>query len=136
MSQENARLVKQGYDHFKNGDIPSLLSLYSDDIEWQLPKMENVPFSGTRVGLDRVREFFAELDRNQEMKSFEPREFLADGDRVVVLGNYEWVVKETGRTFRAEFAHVYRVKDGKIISMQEYTDTGAASAAYQKAMSA
>ena len=136
MSADNANLVKKGYDDFRNGDLESLLSLYSEDIEWILPEMEKVPVSGKRKGLDQVRQFFKDLDENQEALSFEPREFIAQGDRVVVLGRYEWRIKATGRNFSSDFAHVYRVKNGKITSMQEYTDTAAAVNANQKAMTA
>lgn len=136
MSAENANLVKKGYDAFRDGDLEGLLSLYAEDIEWILPEMNDVPISGKRKGLDQVRQFFNALDENQEALSFEPKEFIAQGDRVVVLGQYEWRVKTTGRNFSSDFAHVYTVKNGKITSMQEFTDTAAAMSANQKAMTA
>lgn len=136
MSAENANLVKKGYDAFRDGDLEGLLSLYAEDIEWILPEMNDVPISGQRKGLDQVRQFFNALDENQEALSFEPKEFIAQGDRVVVLGQYEWRVKSTGRNFSSDFAHVYTVRNGKITSMQEFTDTAAAVKANQKAMTA
>ncbi|MGH9883346.1 MAG: nuclear transport factor 2 family protein [Pyrinomonadaceae bacterium] len=47
---ENTNLVQQVYENFKSGDIKALLNLLSDDIEWQLPEIENVPFAGKRRG--------------------------------------------------------------------------------------
>jgi ketosteroid isomerase-like protein len=76
------------------------------------------------------------VEANQETLEFEPREFIAQGDKVVSLGHYRWRVKTTGREFSSDFAHVFTVRDGKIVSFQEYTDTASAARAYQKSAAA
>ncbi len=43
--------------------------------------------------------------------------------RVVVLGTYTGRRKETGREVRAQFAHVWGVRDGRVVRFQQYTDT-------------
>jgi ketosteroid isomerase-like protein len=134
--QENTRVVQQAYENFKSGNIQALLDLFSEDIQWHLPEMENVPFAGRRQGREQVRQFFANLADSQEVKHFELKEFIAQGDKVVALGYYLWRVKPTGREFAADWAHVWTVRDGKLKSLHEYTDTAAASSAYQKAQSA
>ena len=134
--QENTRLVQQAYENFKGGDIQSLLGLLSDDAEWRLPEIENVPFAGQRRGREEVAQFFATLADAQETRQFEPQEFIAQGDKVVALGRYSWHVKSTGRSYGGDWAHVFTVRDGKIVGFHEYTDTAAAAAAYQKAASA
>ncbi len=50
MKKENTKLVQQVYENFKNGDIKALLNLLSDNIEWHLPEIKNVPFAGKRRG--------------------------------------------------------------------------------------
>jgi uncharacterized protein len=134
--QENTAVVQQAYDNFKNRDIDGLLSLFSEEITWELPEMEGVPFGGKRAGLEEVVEFFAMLGMAQEPLRFEPREFFAQGDRVVCLGSYDWRVRETSREFSSDFAHVFTIADGKIAAFQEFMDTAACVAAHQKAMSA
>ena len=52
--QENTNLVQLVYENFKSGDIKALLTLLSDDIEWQLPEIENVPFAGKRRGHEQM----------------------------------------------------------------------------------
>ena len=136
MSEQNKAIVKQAYENFKTGNIEALLNLMSDDIFWTLPEMENVPFSGKRTGRASVAEFFATVGASQESLRFEPREFIAEGDRVVSLGNYEWRVKATSREFSGDFAHVWTIRDGKAVAFHEYTDTAACADAYRKAMSA
>ena len=128
--QDNVKTVQQAYASFKNGDIQTLLGLMSDEVGWQLPEIDNVPFSGSRQGREGVKQFFSMLADSQDVQSFEPREFIAQGDKVVALGSYRWRVKSTGREFGGDWAHVFTVLDGKITGFQEYMDTAAAVAAY------
>jgi ketosteroid isomerase-like protein len=134
--QENTALVQQAYNNFKTGNIQGLLGLLSDDVEWQLPEIENVPFAGKRTGRSAVGEFFASVAETQEVLQFEPREFVAQGDKVVSLGRYRWRVKATGREHGSDFAHVFTIRNGQVVGFQEYTDTAAAAKAFQKAMRA
>jgi hypothetical protein len=41
----NTNIVQNVYENFRAGEIKALLNLLSDDIEWQLPEIENVPFA-------------------------------------------------------------------------------------------
>ena len=134
--QENTAIAQQGYDNFKTGNIEALLNQLSDDITWQLPEMKGVPLGGTRTGRDGVADFFATVARDQEVIEFEPREFVAQGDKVVSLGHYKWRVKETGREFETDFVHVFTIRDGQIVGFREHFDSAVVAAAYQKAMNA
>ncbi|HEY6189949.1 MAG TPA: nuclear transport factor 2 family protein [Pyrinomonadaceae bacterium] len=136
MSEQNKQLVTQAYERFKSGDIRALLGLLSDDVAWQLPETENVPFSGKRSGREQVAQFFQSLGESQDVLQFEPQELIADGDKVVSLGQYKWRVKATGREYGGDWAHVFTVRDGKITGFHEYMDTASAAAAYQKALGA
>lgn len=134
--QENTKLVEQIYEHFKRGDIKALLNLLSVNIEWQLPEIENVPFAGKRRGHEEMGQFFESLVGTQEFQHFDPREFIARGDKVLALGHYACRVKSTGREFGGDFAHVFTVHDGKVIKFHEYMDTAAVAAAHRKDHSA
>ncbi|MEH2552215.1 ketosteroid isomerase-like protein [Bradyrhizobium sp. AZCC 2262] len=93
---ENRQFVEQAYAAFKAGDIPTLLQSLSEDVTWKLPEIENVPFAGERQGRGAVGEFFSTLASLQHARSFEEREFIAQGDKVVVLGHYVCRSKPTG----------------------------------------
>ena len=134
--QDNIAIVQQAYDNFKAGNIPALLALLSDDVDWQLPAMENVPFAGKFTGRDGVGEFFALVGTNQESLRFEGRETIAQGDKVASLGFYQWRVKSTNREFSSDFCHIFTIRDGKIVAFHEFMDTAACANAYRKAMSA
>jgi uncharacterized protein len=134
--QENIAVAQQGYNNFKTGNIAALVAQATDDIVWQLPEVEGVALSGTRTGRDGVTEFFATVARDQEVIEFEPREFVAQNDKVVVLGHYRWRVRNTGREFASDFVHVFTIRDGKIAAFREHFDTAVAAGAYRQAMSA
>lgn len=134
--KENIEVVQKAYQSFKSRNIPALLNLLSDDVTWQLPEMENVPFGGLREGREQVAGFFTALGDSQESLSFEPREFVAQNDKVVALGRYTWRVKANGQEYGGEWAHVFTVRDGRISGFNEYMDTAAAVAAHQKAAAA
>jgi ketosteroid isomerase-like protein len=116
----------------RRADMQPLLSLYSDDVEWQVPEMEGVPFAGTRRGIAGVRDFFAAVSDGLDVLEFEPHEYIAQGDKVVALGRYSWRVKATGREFSSDFAHVCTVRDGKIVRFHEYMDTAAEVRAHKE----
>jgi uncharacterized protein len=132
----NTEIVKEGYAKFGGGDIDGLLSLFSDDIEWTTPTVNGASFTGKRNGREAVAEFFSQLNENEEFTNFEPREFIAQGDRVVVLGTSAATVKSTGRTAETEWVHIFTVRDGKVTSFQEFFDSAAIERAYQKAEAA
>ena len=60
-----------------------------------------------------------------EFLQFEPREFLAQGDLVVVLGDATTRVLQTGRTVTDQWVHIFTTRDGKIVKFDERADMSA-----------
>lgn len=129
--QTNIDLVKQGYDAFAKGDIPRLLGYFAQDIEWTLPEVEGIAFTGKRRGLSQVAEFFKLMDGAQDTREFLADEYIAQGDRVVVLGHCTYTVKATGADYSDAWTHVFTIKNGKVSSFREYSDTHKAALAFQ-----
>src|SRR3712207_4218467 len=103
----NEDVVREAYEAVGRGDIPALLELLTDDVEWTLQGPSVIPFAGTRRGREGVAGFFSLLGETVEFQEFEPREFVVQGDTVVALGFERNLIKPTGRTFEQEWAHVY-----------------------------
>jgi ketosteroid isomerase-like protein len=129
--QDNVEVVRRAYSNFKSGDVSALIEQMSEDVEWRLPEIEGAPFAGARKGRGKVSEFFTSLADSQDVLSFEPREFVAQGDKVVSLGTYNWRVKTTGREYGGDWAHVFTVRDGSIVGFHEYMDSAQAEAAFK-----
>ena len=127
---ETAAVVQRFYDRFMAGDITAVIGTLSDDVEWVLPKIPNVPFSGKRQGKDRVAEFFSMMADHQEVRSFDLHGMIVQGNQVVVHGHYWWHVKTTGRGWEGDFSHHWTIRDGTLSRLQEYSDTAAATVAF------
>jgi ketosteroid isomerase-like protein/heme-degrading monooxygenase HmoA len=100
---QNVELVKNGYDAFGRDDLPGLLSL-----------------------LDAaVGEFFQTLASIGDILRFEPKEFIAQGDRVVVIGDDTTLVKATGKSVEFRWVHVFQIRNGKVWAFEEMGDVSA-----------
>lgn len=130
MSEEvNVQVVRDAYAAFQRGDIQNVLDSLADDVEWVSVPVE--PLAGTYRGPGEVASFFQKVGENFEFSRFEPQEFVAQGDRVVVLGHYTATVRSTGRELDSDWAMAFTLSDGKVSRFQEYNDTAAVAAAFQ-----
>ena len=120
--QENLDVVRKGYEAFGRGDVPGLLSLLDTHVSWVTPGPADLPVAGTRRGQQAVQEFFQTLSTIVDVVRFEPKEFLAQGERVVVIGDDTSRVKTTGRTIEYRWAHVFTVRNGKVVAFEEFGD--------------
>ncbi len=124
MSQENVAVVRGLYEAFGKGDVPAVLGQMDQGIEWN--EAENFiyadrnPYVGPQAVLEGV---FMRLGSEWEGFTVTPEEWLDAGDRIVVLGTYSGTHKATGRQVRAQFAHIWSVREGSVVRFQQYTDT-------------
>jgi ketosteroid isomerase-like protein len=128
--EENKRVVESIFEAFGRGDLPGVLRHVSEDVEWKAPGPPVVTYFGERHGHDGATEFFVQLGSNVDFEHFEPGAFVAEGDRVVVLGRERGRVKRTGKSFDNEWALVFRLSDGKVTSFQCYENTAAIAEAF------
>jgi ketosteroid isomerase-like protein len=131
-AEENARLVQGAYEAFGRGEIEALAELMTDDVEWVNPgDPDDNPNAGTFKGKEAVLGWFGGLAATRDYTTFEPREFIAQNDKVVCLVYAEATVRDTGRAFVSHEAQVWTFRDGKLTRFQNYLDTAAADAAHR-----
>ena len=120
----NGELIKGLYAAFARGDVPSVLAAMAPDIVWNeaenFPYADGNPYVGPEAVLNGV---FARLGGEWDGFSAVPDEIIDAGDTIVSLGRYGGAPKLTGKKISAQFAHVWRLKNGKVTSFQQYTDT-------------
>ena len=133
MEAQNTRVVKEAYAAFQRGDIPAVLAALDDDIQWQavIGTEGIVPTAGLRRGRAGVAQFFQQLADNVTFDAFEPREFIAQGDQVAVIGRYKGNAKTTGKTWDVEWVMVFTLRNGKVVRFREYSDSLKLAAAFQ-----
>lgn len=66
---------------------------------------------------------FARIGTEWDGFAVSPKEVLDAGDTVVGHGYYSGKFRGTGRDVRAQFAHVFSSRNGKVVKFQQYTDT-------------
>jgi len=130
-AQENKQVVMEGYRLFQAGQIGELLTRYHDDAEWRSPEVEFVPFSGDFHGKAEIAQCFAKLDASIQSNRFEPMQFIAEDDKVVVTGVANWLAKPTGRSYDSPWVHVFTMRDGKVARFESLWDTLATAQAFR-----
>jgi ketosteroid isomerase-like protein len=118
----NLDSVRGVYDAFAKGDIPAVLGFLISDVEWT--EAEGFPYGGTYTGPDAVLAgVFMRLGTEWDGFAAVPDEFVDGGDTVVALGKYSGTYKATGKSFQANFAHVWKMREGKAVRFVQYVDT-------------
>ncbi len=131
--RENVGLVQQTYSAFSRQDTETILGMFSEDATMKGPApADKLPWGGVYHGRQGVVQFFKSLGESLEVSLFEPREFIAQGKRVVVLGFQRGRAKPTGQPYETEFAHVFTLQGGKIVEFQSFADMLSLAESLQK----
>jgi ketosteroid isomerase-like protein len=130
-AQQNIELVRQAYAAYGRGAVDEVLACMSAQIEWEIPGPAALSFTGKRRGADQVAEYFGQADEHLAVREFTPREFIAQGDKVVVLGHGAWTAKDTGQDFESDWVHIFTIQDGRIAVFREFMDAHIAAEAFQ-----
>ena len=118
----NLNAIKALYEAFATGDIPTVLGTLSPDIAWT--EAEGFPYGGTYNGPKAVLTgVFMRLGSEWDGFAAVPDKFIDGGDTVVVLGKYGGKYKATGKSINVDFAHVWKMQDGKAARFIQYVDT-------------
>ena len=122
---DNVSFMRNLYDAFGRGDIPSVLGGMSPDIRWH--QAEGNPYRPTGepwVGPDAVlNHLFMRLGGEWDGFTVHPKSFHDAGSSVVVEGRYTGTFKSTGKSMDTQFCHVWDLADGKVTRFQQYVDT-------------
>ena len=122
--EENVQIVKDFFAAMGGGDKQRLLALAAEDIEWTIPG-DDWPLAGTHRGHAGLAGLLQKASEMVETSYPKPPEFVAQGDRVLVVGLATGRIKATNRTFEDNWVFAITVRDGKLTNIREYIDTQA-----------
>ena len=122
--EANVQVVKDFFAAIGSGDKQALLALVAEDIEWIIPG-EDWPLAGAHRGHAGLEKLLQTANETVETSYPEPPEFVAQGDKVIVVGFATGRIKATSRTFEDHWVFAITVRDGKLTKVQEYVDTQA-----------
>jgi uncharacterized protein len=123
-TQENVQVVKDFFAVMGRGDKRGLLALVAEDIEWIIPG-EDWPLAGTHRGHNGLENVLQKASEAIEMTYPKPPEFVAQGDRVLVVGVATGKIKATKKTFEDHWVFDITLRDGMVTKIREYIDTQA-----------
>jgi uncharacterized protein len=129
-TQENVQIVKDFFAAMGSHNKQDLLALVAEDIEWIIPG-EDWPLAGTHRGHAELAAVLQKASEEVEMTYPEPPEFVAQGDRVLVVGVATGKIKATNKPFKDDWVFDITVRDGKVKNIREYIDTQALARASQ-----
>jgi len=123
-TQENVQIVKNFLAALGRRDKQGLLALSAEDIEWIIPG-EDWPLAGTHRGHAGLADVLQKANETVETSYPEPPEFIAQGDRVLVVGVATGKIKATNRAFKDDWVFAITVRNSKLTKIREYIDTQA-----------
>jgi ketosteroid isomerase-like protein len=115
------RVVSELYTALAHRDAARATGLLADDVSWIVP--DTLPAGGAYRGREAVGAYVARLLETWRQLTFEPERSIEDRGSVAVSGQSHVTCALTGRRDRIPFAHFVEVEDGKVVALDEHTDT-------------
>ena len=119
----NLEIIKSTYEGKTSEENGRNLAKYvAEDISWTEAK--GFPYAGIYIGLENVtKNVFSRLGSEWIDYKFTPEDYVVSDDKVVAYGTYTGTYKVTGKSFEARVAHVWKLKEGKIIRFEQFVDS-------------
>ncbi|MDV7695933.1 nuclear transport factor 2 family protein [Chryseobacterium soli] len=119
----NLEIVKSTYEGKTSEENGKNLAAYAaSNISWT--EARGFPYAGTYIGLEEIsKNVFSRLANEWIDYKFTPEEYVASEDKVVAYGTYTGTYKVSGKPFEARVAHIWKLKNGKIIKFEQFVDS-------------
>ena len=124
-SPENLGIVDSVYKAFTVGDMPTVLAAMDANIVWNEAEGNSYADGNPYIGSDAVLNgVFARIGAEHEYFNLvDIKLHDMSNNQVLVTLRYKGKLKKNGATFDAQVAHLWTLKDGKVIAFQQYVDT-------------
>lgn len=121
---KNITIIDGLYKAFAVGDIPAVLGSLDSKIVWNEAEGNAYADGNPYIGPDAVLNgVFGRLGADHEyfnLKNIELHEM--SNDKVLATLRYDAKFKN-GKSYDAQAAHLWTLKDGKVVAFQQYVDT-------------
>jgi ketosteroid isomerase-like protein len=135
-SSDNVARLKSVYRQWhesKGASVQAWLDIMADDVRcYSLAAgAPSVEFTAPISSKKDFERYFKGLLDDWEMIHYTTDEFVAEGDRVAVLGSTGWRNRKTSRAVDTAKADFWTFRDGKVVEFHELYDTAALLAGAQ-----
>lgn len=125
--KDNIARVSKLYEAFTKGDIGYIIDQLTDDVRWVTHLDPVVPWAGSFPGKQAVPQFFESIGSNIEVTAFTPKEFVAQGDTVVSLGDVGYRSRTNGKTAVSNWVFIWKLREGRVYSYEQFHDANLAA---------
>jgi hypothetical protein len=136
MSQEaqNVAILKQAYADWsssKGASADRWTAIFADNFKFGsiAQGAHGAAYLTAYQSRDDLAQYFDGLKRDWEMIEYVTDHFIAQDDRVVMIGHCTWRFKRTGKVVSSAKADSWRFADGKAVEFYEFYDTAQLGAA-------
>ena len=132
-SEDNIKTIAAAYEAFGRGDVPAILDMLSDDVDWAAEANSTAaPWFGVKRGKDGVVSFFEAFGSTVEVLEFTPVSFTANDTDVMAVIRYRGRIRATGKEVSMNLHHYWTFRgDGKIVYYRGSEDTAQTIASLQ-----
>lgn len=118
---ENAAkaVVEKMFAAFSVGNVEEFVETVSNDTVWIYHGTQVIP-KGIYEGKEGARRFINGILKGTEIISFEPQQYIVEGNNVVVLGQEHQRVRRSGKELKQKWVQVYSVENNLISRMEEF----------------
>ncbi|MCX6631376.1 MAG: nuclear transport factor 2 family protein [Candidatus Solibacter sp.] len=128
--QHNIGLIQKIYAAFGTGDVRTILAGLADGAEWINHGPATIPYAGSRTGKTQILEFFQAIADSTTGGKVIAEDFIAQADTVVALGRYTATVRNTGAEIDTPIAHIFTVRNGKVVRWEGFSDSARVAEAH------
>ncbi len=123
-TNRNMAVVQGIFDAFNKGDLPTILSSFSEDADFREPGPEKVmPWVKPRKGREEIAAYLGEVMQYLQFQPLEIRKIFAQDNHVIVIGYACIKVLKNGQHAEAEFVMTFELKNGEVVHYRNYYDT-------------
>lgn len=114
-----AKVIKKMFSAFAEANVDKILETVSENSVWIYHGTQIIP-KGQFEGKEGAKTFFTNILNRTEILSFEPRQYIVEGNVVVVLGSEHQRVKRSGKELKQQWVQIYTVENNLITRMEEF----------------
>ncbi len=133
-SSDNIGLVDAAYKAFGTGDIPAVLAVLDEKVEWNEAEGNAYADGNPYIGPDAVLNgIFKRIgDDHEYFKLTDIQLHDMSNNQVLATLRYDAKVKKTGKPYNTQAAHLWTFNNGKVVAFQQYVDTKQLATAFNK----
>jgi uncharacterized protein len=125
---QNVAMLKDAYSHWADSKGDSgdhWMSILADQIKFGsiAQGAKGTDYLTSYQSRDELVQYFGGLKRDWDMIEYVAEHFVAQGDRVVMLGRCSYRYKRNGKVVSTPKADSWRFASGKAVEFYEFYDT-------------